>query len=246
MTKFRSGDWVRLRERPGCGRVCGHRDRSALVRWIGSRKAEPHGTRRLRKCSPPRALVLEGSLDGELESTRSEESVLRTWLGANEVPLAYKNVHALEDIAVISRAVGHNKPAFVHISCHGDHDVKRPFLLFAPNSNKRSRIYLDDDRTISVFREAFAGLPILFSACLLGKYKDPMVAFRKNASVPVVGAFSREVFDSEAMLFELLLYQGVFTNGWNFRTAATKACQSLLHLGLKGGRGNGQSLIRLF
>ncbi len=79
MAKFNMGDWVRPRKGRQRGLVCGHRSRSVLVRWAGTQKAEPWGSRSLVACDPPRALVMEGTLDDSLESTRSEEDLLRTW-----------------------------------------------------------------------------------------------------------------------------------------------------------------------
>jgi hypothetical protein len=87
---------------------------------------------------------------------------------------------------------------------------------------------------------------LLFSACLLGKHKQAMTAFRTGARLGAVAAFSREVYDSEAMLFELLLYQGVLINGWTFRQAVNKACTALLTLGLRGAPGRAQSFVRVF
>lgn len=247
MAKFDLGDWVRHRKKRHRGVVCGHRNRSVLVRWAGTQKAEPWGSRSLIACDPPRALVMEGTLDDDLESTRSEEGLLRNWLGANHIPVAYKSILTLADIQVIGRSIGAHRPAFVHISCHGAYDDDwRAYLRFAPGKRKSDQIYLDDDQTLKVFREAFQGLPLLFSACLLGKYQDAITAFAKTARLAAVAAFSREVEDSEAMLFALLLYQGVLLNSWTFRNAVDKACSALLALGLRGAPGGGQRFVRVF
>jgi hypothetical protein len=190
---------------------------------------------------------MEGMLDDNLESTRSGEDLFRTWLGAKGVPITYKSILTLADIQVIGRSIGAHLPAFVHISCHGAYDDDgRAYLRFAPGKRKTDRIYLDHDETLKVFRDAFEGLPLLFSACLLGKYQDAMTAFSKTAGLAAVAAFSREVEDSEAMLFELLLYQGVLLNGWTFRNAVDKACSALLALGLRGAPGHGQRFVRVF
>ncbi len=248
MAKFTFGSWV---QQKGCserGIVRGTTGkRSTLVCWLGRGKATPHGTGSLKQCDPPRALVLEGSLDRKLESDRSEEELLRTWLEAQNVKVAYKNIHALEDIRVLAKAIGNKEPPFVHISCHGDHDDHdRAYILLAPTPNKKNRILLNDPDTQKTFRDAFEGMHVFFSACLLGKFQKEMVAFRKGARLNSVAGFSREIYDSDAMLFELLLYHGVLTKGWNFKTAVTNACASLKPLGLKGGKGHGQSLVRVF
>jgi hypothetical protein len=250
MAKFASGEWVQKKDKKHRllrGIVRGAQERSALVCWLGCRKATSHGTKSLKHCDPPRALVLEGSLDANLESVRSGEGLLRTWLKANEVQVAYKNVHTLDDIRVLAKAIGNNKPPFVHISCHGDHDDQdRAFIQFAPRPNKKDRILLSDSKTQEVFRDAFVRMPVLFSACLLGKFQEEMEGFREGAKLGPVAGFSREVYDAEAMLFELLLYHGVLVKGWNFKTAVTKACASLKSLGLRGGKGRGQTLVRVF
>lgn len=246
MSKFRNGQWVRPVGGTRRGIVSGNRERSVLVRWAGDQKAETCGSRNLVACDPPRALVLEGSLDEKLESTRSEEHLLRTWLDAASVPVAYKSILTIDDLAVIGRMIGDHRPTFVHLSCHGDHDDRRAFILLAPGQRKRDRIYLDDERTIGIFRDAFQDMPILFSACHLGKYEEAMIAFKKAARLKAIAAFTRDVYDYEAMLFELLLYQGILTNGWTFKNAAEKACAALSSLGLRGGRGRGQSFVRVF
>ena len=247
MGKFEIGAWVKHSRMQICGRVTEHRGRSALVRWVGRSKASPHGTRDLRPSAAPRAFVLEGSLNPQLHLVRSEEGLLRTWFGSQQMPLAYKNVHALDDIPILARAMGAAKPPFVHISCHGDHDRSgRAYILLAPSNAKRDRIYLNDPGTIGVFREAFEGMPILFSACLLGKYQAEMKRFRREARLGPVAGFTREVHDPETMLFELLLYQGVLANGWTFQAAVRNACNALLRVCVRGGRGKAQRMARVF
>jgi len=195
---------------------------------------------------PPRAFVLEGSLDHWLHSTRSEEDLLRTWLKANNVILAYKNVHSLEDIKILGEAIGLNRPLFVHISCHGWHEEGLAYIRFAPGKNDKYDICLNDFKTVKVFRQSFSGLPILFSACTLGKYQYEMEKFVNISRLPCIAAFTRDIDEAEAMLFELLLYHGVYNNGWEFETAVEKARDSLLPLNVRGGMGKGQSLVRIF
>ena len=246
MPKFEVGNWVHPKGQKHRGRVCDHRGHSVLIRWAGTQKADLWSSRSLVRCDPPSALILEGSLDDALESIRSGEGVLRTWLNASNVPVAYKNILTLQDLRIISRAVAGKWPVFVHISCHGAYEGQRPYILFAPRARKRDRIYLDDPTTVETFRESFAELPILFSACLLGKYENPMTTFRKDSKLSAIAAFSREVDDSEAMLFELLLYQAMLVNGWTFRRAVDTASKALLKMGLRGGRGHSQRFVRVF
>ena len=243
--KFKKNTWVR-KDRD-IGKVTGHKKKSCLVRWVGSSKAKLCASRGLRPCDPPRALVLEGSLDHELHSIRSEEDLLRTWLRANGTELAYKNVHSLQDIKILAESIGKNKPLFVHISCHGRHDEKeQAYLRFAPKSNKEYDIRLNDPETVEVFRDSFFGLPVLFSACNLGRYQKEIENFAQSTGIPYVAVFTREVYDAEAMIFELLLYHGVYNNLWTFETAVNKAIDSLLLINVRGGKGKGKSLVKIF
>jgi hypothetical protein len=191
-------------------------------------------------------MILEGSLDNNLASQRSEEDLLRTWLEAEGVPVAYKNVHALSDISILARGLAKNRPPFVHIACHGDYDEhRRPYIVFAPKPTKKDLIYLDDPETQQVFRDAFSGLPIFFAACLLGKYQTQLESFKSGANLADVAGFTRVVYDSEAMIFELLLYQGVLINGWNFGTAVNKACDAMMVMNVLGTKGKAQKLARV-
>jgi hypothetical protein len=152
----------------------------------------------------------------------------------------------LEGIKILGEAIGPNKPLFVHISCHGWYHEGRAYIRFAPGQDNNHDICLNNSKTIKVFRQAFAGLPLLFSACTLGKYQDEMHKFAKSSGLSCVAAFTRDIYDAESMLFELLLYHGVYSNGWKFETAVEKARDSLMILNVRGGIGKGQGLVRLF
>lgn len=239
------GAWVKKRKENERGIVKSKRGHIANVLWMRTNKAKACSTRSLILCHPPRALVLEGTLDSKLESTRSEENVLRTWLDSQRVTLAYKNIHTLEDIKVIGGAIGNNNPLFVHISCHGDHDNRGAYIILAPNSkDPKNRIYLNDPETIDVFRSVFEGIPILFSACWLGRFKRDMDLFRQSANLGKIAAFTRIVCDSECILFELLVYQSIFVQGCPFETAVEKAEKALGVVGIRGVKGKG--FVRVF
>lgn len=245
MPKFEPGSWVQLNGRKGV--VRGLRNRSALVSWLGAPKATRHGVKMLRPAGPPSALVLEGTLDSLLHSPRSVETLLRAWLAANRIRLVYKNVHTLADIGVIAKALGRQRPAFVHISCHGEHTSDgRAYITLAPRARTRDRIMLTSPETTNAFRDAFGGLPLLFSACLLGRHRAEMARFKEQAELDCVAAFTREVYDAEAMMFELLLYHGVLINGWAFATAVERARKALHTVGVRGSRGPHQAFVRLF
>jgi hypothetical protein len=247
MIKLPVGTWVSPKSQTLRGIVRGHKAKNfAMVCWLGRKKAQACLDKTLRKSSPPRALILEGSLDNDLASQRSEEDLLRTWLQAEGVPVAYKNVHALSDFPILVKGLGKNRPPFVHISCHGDHDEHgRPYIVFAPKPKKKDRVYLDDPATQQVFCDAFSGLPIFFAACLLGKYQSQLETFKCRANLTNVAGFTRVVYDSEAMIFELLLYHGVLINGWNFVTAVNKACDAMMAMNVLGTKGKAQKLARV-
>jgi hypothetical protein len=245
MAKFDIGTWVKKDGKRGI--VTGLRDRSTLVRWVGKSKAALCGTRSVIECDPPRALVLEGSLDHWLHSTRSEGDLLRTWLRAIGVRLAYKNIHTLEDIRVIGNAIGKNRPLFVHISCHGYHDdAGRAYIRLAPGTGSKHNLHLNSNKTIRIFREVFQGMPVLFSACNLGKYQKEMKQFLHASRLSYIAAFTTDIYDADAMLFELLLYHNVLNNGWTFETSVEKAKEALARVNVKGDQGKSQSLVRLF
>jgi hypothetical protein len=238
--------WVRRRARGG-GRgfvtnVEGHR---ALVRWTGSGKGTWHGKRALAQAKPPRLLVLEGSLDTDLHSTRSERDALANWAAANSAKLAFKTIHTVEDLAIIARSLGREEAPFVHISCHGDHDHKtgRPYLMFAPRHERRHRAYLDDTATIEAFR-LFEGASVLVSACSIGRYGAKVTAFRRRARLKHVAAFSREVWDYEMLPFNYALYHAALNLGLTFRRAVERARQAMALLGVRGNRGT--DLVRVF
>jgi hypothetical protein len=247
MHKFPVGSWVSANSGTRRGVVRGHHGQHTLVRWLGHKKARAELTRKLHDSSAPRALVLEGSMDPDLTSLRSEADLLRTWFTASLVPIAYKNIHALTDIPILTSDIRRNPPPFVHISCHGDHDEKkRAYITFAPKRIERNRIYLCDAETQRVFRDAFEGMPVFFSACLLGRYQKDLTEFRRAAGLSGVAGFTRSVDDSDSMIFELLLYQGVLFNHWTFRTAVRRALEAMEILKIHGGKGMAQKLVRVF
>ena len=73
-----------------------------------------------------------------------------------------------------------------------------------------------------------------------------MQRFRRAAKLKSVAAFTRDVFDSETMLFDLLPYQGVLMNGWMFATAIKRACEALRGFGLRGERAASHHMVRVF
>ena len=241
-------DWVRRRNGSGLpGYVISTQGSSALVRWLGTGRGSWIGKRSLRKSFPPRPLVLEGSLDPALHSTRSEREALQNWCDASDIALAFKTVHRIEDFDQIVEALGRDRPPFVHIICHGNHDDdNRAYLLFAPKSKKRNRIYLDAPETRAAFRRCFEGQSVLFSACLVAKYERHIDEFRRSAHMKYVAAFSRTIYDDEAILFDISLYHGMLNAGLTFRAAVERARSALETLGIRGEVGRGQRLVKVF
>jgi len=232
--------WVRRRARGKSERgfVTHVEGQRALVRWLGAGKGEWVGKRSIVEGRPPRILVLEGSLDAELHSTRSERDALSTWCAANYVKLAFKTVHRVEDLEIIARSIGRDAPPFLHISCHGNHDDdKRAHLFFAPQHAHKHRIYLDDDETARAFR-VFEGASLFLSACEVGKYGAQVSRFKRAAKLRHVAAFSREVYDHE------MLYHSSLNLGLTFPKAVERASKAVAVLGVKGNQG--KELVRVF
>jgi hypothetical protein len=98
MAKFSVNFWVRPDDGTNLGIVRGHKSGKTNVRWIGAKRAIPWPTSKLRAAKEPAALVLEGSLDSDLSSLRSEEDLLRNWFRALGLRMSYKTVHCIEDI----------------------------------------------------------------------------------------------------------------------------------------------------
>lgn len=254
MSKFAKNDWVvEINSSNGNnisnlrGIVRGNLGQKTRVLFVGKNKTQLVLSRNLKTSSPPQGFVLEGNLDDKLTSSRSEEHLLRTWFNSINVPIVYKNIHNLEDIILLTQKIKSSQhiPPLVHISCHGYNDLDgRAFIILAPGKNIKNRIYLNTPETQEVFRKAFKNLPLLFSACLLGKYGKEMSDFKKATQVLSIAAFTREVYDSESMIFELLVYHGIFIKGWSFRYAIEKSCTSMKTLGVRGTKGN--DFVRIF
>jgi len=213
------------------------------VRWAGKSRAEWVSATELKKCKPAPALYLEGSPDRNLESTRSASSLLRTWLDEpdsdHHTDLRYKNIHCLEDVRIIGEIAKNNPPVFIHIACHGGIDKKKgPFITLDPL--RKNEIYFKDEETIKTFNAVFAGLPVLLSACELGNASEKLKDFRSKSALGPIAAYSRGVDDHECMLFELMLYHGLYINGETFSTAVKNACDALGVLGCRGSQGRGR------
>lgn len=233
-------DWVSKTDSDVCGVVTKVTEKTVHVRWIGNSRAEVVPKRNLYCCTP-RAIVLEGNLDDEdLLSSRTEERYLRSFLEINGINLAYKNIHQISDLIVLKNAIKQEKSPFVQISCHGAHNQRsRAFIVF-----HKEEIFLNDKETQNVFREVFSGENIFFSACLLGKYKEEMEIFKESTGILKIAAFTREVFDSEAIMFEMMLYHDIYFNGRKFESAVQKSLEGMKLMNITGDRG--QPLVRVF
>ena len=246
MPKYEKGDWVRKKSSHQVGVVTGHAGRMTRVRWFGAKaNTETVGTVMLNE-SKPRALVLEGYLDGAAHSVRSSEPVLRKWLDMARIDLAYARVNILDDLPVIANSINKKQPPFVHIICHGDYDRKQqPCIWFRSGSGSGVKANLLDEKSQFIF-SSFKGLPILFSTCLIGKYEKPMRHFRKKCKLGPIASYTREVDDDEATLFELLVYHNVFNRGLRFEAAVSKAKDACKTIGIRGAQGKAQSFVRCF
>ncbi|MCF8209209.1 MAG: hypothetical protein K9K38_07380 [Rhodoferax sp.] len=218
--------------------------RSVTVRWVrnchqGGKYAASILTHRL-----PIPMVLEGNLAADLHEPRTEYALLRNWFDSITCDFVFKSVHQLSDIELLAKKVNHAiLPPFIHISCHGDFEDsddlgKRPFIQLLDD-----KLYLDDPYTIEVFSK-FEGYPVFFSACFLGRFKDPILAFQKAAKLGPILASVRKIYDNEAMLFGLMLYQSVIMAGIPFGKAAHNCIAALHKIGIKGEQGHALTYAR--
>lgn len=244
--KFGIHDWVKKDREKRRGMIISMDNKKPImVRWVKTDRAEAVAIAKLKKCKPPPALYLEGSLRSDLASPYSAAGLLRTWLDDRKIDLRYKNIHCLKDIEIIGEAAKNTPPLFVHIACHGDiDDEKRPFITLDPLRKKR--IYFNAEETVETFKNVFAGSHVLLSACWLGTARKSLECFAKEANLGSITAYTPEVAESECMLFELMLYQGVYFNGKTLKTAVKNACDALKKLECRGVQGQGQRFALTF
>ncbi len=246
MKKFKVNDWVEFQDTPET-KILGvvtnvpqGGERTVSVRWV--RNNYPQGEFAASKLTKSMAtpFVLEGNLAADLHELRSERGLLTTWFDAIKLKFAFKSIHQMSDIDLLAKKVNREiLPPFIHISSHGYVDAeKRPFIqLFG------DELYLDDPYTVEVFSQ-FEGYPVFFSACLLGRFQEPIKKFQAAAKLGPIVVSTREISDNEAMLFGLMLYQCVI-GGIAFEDAASRCIEALRLVGVKGTKGRGQAYARL-
>lgn len=218
--------------------------KSVTVRWV--RNGHLGGAYAASKLTyrSPIPMVLEGNLAADLHEPRTEYALLRTWFDSINCDFVFKSIQQLSDIELLAKKINHAiLPPFIHISCHGDFEDsatlgKRPFIQLLDD-----KFYLDDPYTIEVFSK-FEGYPVFFSACLLGRFQAPILAFQNAAKLGPIVASVREIYDSEAMLFGLMLYQSVIKAGMPFDKAAHNCIKALRSIGIKGKQGYAQTFAR--
>jgi hypothetical protein len=151
MPEIQEGYWVkRGKERGFVKRVNGH---YCHVSWLHEGRAQKVTRRSVKPCLPPAALLLEGVLDSDLRSERSERGILREYLRGYNIKLASRTIHSLDDLRHFERQLREMPFLFVHISCHGSAgDGDGPVIRF---SGKDSAVSLNDDRCVEVFRRFF-------------------------------------------------------------------------------------------
>jgi hypothetical protein len=250
--KFAVDDWVEYQDPndpPGEKRlgvvtkVPNDEGRSVTVRWV--RDCHQPGTYAASKLTHrmPMPMVLEGNLAEDLHEPRSEYALLRNWFDSINCDFVFKSIHQLSDIELLAKKINHTiLPPFIQISCHGEVELpsRRPFIQLLDG-----KLFLDDPYAIEVFSK-FEGYPIFFSACLLGKFQAPILAFQQAAKLGPVLASVREIYDSEAMLFGLMLYRSVIVAGMPFDKAAHACTDALRKIGIRGQRGYAQAYARCF
>lgn len=240
--KYEKSVWVTGR-RSGAGQVIGWTKGAYHVRWLGTGKAERVGVRALKKARLlPCGLLLEGSLDSDLTSRRSEERLLAEWLESIGHKLAHKTVHSVDDLFVLAPRIRKTNYLFAHFNCHGKvGSGKDPRISLAPDGEWIDLLEAD---TVEAFRECFSGRAVLFSACDLGKYQGAMLSFKRRAGLKHVAAYTRPVYDYEAALVDLCIYQGILHHCLTFRTAVERAVAGFQKMGILGTPG--QALLKVF
>jgi hypothetical protein len=247
MKKFKVNDWVEFQDSPETKilgvvtQVPADGRRTVHVRWIRSNfQAGEVAASKLTK-SIPMPFVLEGNLADDLHEPRSERGLLTTWFDSIKLKFAFKSIHQMSDIDLLAKRVNTKiLPPFIHISSHGYVDAeKRPCIQLLDDE-----LHLDDPKTIEVFSQ-FEGYPVFFSACLLGRFQEPIKKFQAAAKLGPIVVSTREIYDYEAMLFGLMLYQCIIRGCLTFEDAVIRCIEALRIIGIKGCKGRGQAYARL-
>jgi len=216
--------------------------KSVTVRWVRKGHQGGNYAASVLTHQRPMPMVLEGNLASDMQEVLSEYSLLRKWFESIACDFVFKSIHQLSDIVLLAEKINEEVlPPFIHITGHGEVEskAKRPCIQLMDD-----KIYLDDERTIEVFSK-FEGYPIFISACL-GRFHAPILAFQKAAKLGPIVASVREIYDSEAKLFGLMLYQSVIMAGMPFDKAAHRCIAALRSIGIKGERGYAQTYARCF
>lgn len=242
MAAIDAGNWVKRGEKQGFvvevgGTWC-------RVAWLHEGKTEKVTRRTLRRCQPPAALLLEGALDPDLRSERTERGLLKEYLRTYGIQLAARTIHSLDDLEHFEDQLQKMPFLFVHLSCHGASDGDNgPEIVLSPRGTS---IPLNDTRSITTFRQHFCGKNVLISACELGKHQAPMRHFKQKTGIATLAVFSRAICDHEAVLFDMFVYHCMIERGWLFKKAIGAAMEAMKCAGSTGGSGHGQSLVRVF
>lgn len=242
MPSIKKRDWVKRGTKRGfVTEAQGHYCR---VSWLHEGRTQRVTRRSVKPCSPPVALLLEGALDSDLRSERTERGLLKEYLRGYDIRLAARTIHSLDDLRHFDGQLRKMPFLFVHISCHGSSgDASGPAIWFSRNA---PAVLLSDESCVELFQRYFRGRNVLLSACELGKYKKPMREFKRRTGIARLAAFSREIHDHEAILFDLFLYHCMIENGWSFEKAIAAAVEAMKQAKLTGRRGREQSLVRVF
>ncbi|MBI2014788.1 MAG: hypothetical protein HYS77_04525 [Candidatus Rokubacteria bacterium] len=80
----------------------------------------------------------------------------------------------------------------------------------------------------------------------MAKYERHIDEFRRSARLRHVAVFSSTIHDDEAILFDISLYHGMLNAGLPFPAAVERARDALETLGIRGERGRGQRLVKVF
>ncbi len=195
-----SNSWVSMKGAKKHGFVVETIPHNAMVRWLGSKRAVPVAKKQLRMVRGPPIVHLEGALDSDTASVRSEVRFLREWANTMNVEVHAKTVWGLKELADACEMMNLKQlaPAFVIVSAHGSstentrkgskRDDARIYLK--PKDRAGSRLL--DSQAINAFKVLKDRL-VIFSSCELGKYKDDMTQFVEKTGIEAV-AFTRAVY----------------------------------------------------
>ena len=163
---------------------------------------------------PRKVLLLEGQLDADTASVRSQKEFMRILGTAYQVgnkkyvrEFIAKEVHSLADFKYFIDLVRKDRSAnyLVHFVGHGESTEKETFLQLT-NGDK---ISMKSKKGLSIFRD-LPHVEILLSCCGVGKDQKALDTLRRVSGAQAVFAYTSLVYDYQAFLIDSMLYHLLF------------------------------------